>query len=282
MSERATAGARRCFAMLAILFAVPAHAQFAVYDAANHFQNIQQAIQAVTIAGLSERQLAQEIVTAVNTGKQYVQMLRDYQVQINSLRGMSAGQILSLAKSLGGEVAVYADLAERVSRTDRNLRSVLDMYRDIERMGNYTSMTPEQIFWQERYRRQQENSYSRDRFTNIQRTLANVQGDIQKISQLAWAIPDAAGDGEQSLRKSVEVVAAHLNVVAGQNTQMLALYAEDAAARSASAVSQRAISEAREYNEYMKQQQEQSRIRQRYRDATEAARQRWNSVPLNR
>jgi hypothetical protein len=264
-------------AMWAVL---PARAQWAVYDVANHFENIRQTIQAVAIAGLNERQLAQEVVTAVNTGKQYVQMLKDYQVQINSLRGMSPGQIFSLAKSLGGEVAVYADLAERLSRTDRNLRNVLDMYRDIERVGNYTSMTPEQIFWQERFRRQQENSYSRDRFTNIQRTLANVQGDIQKISQLAGAIPDSAGEGEQSLRKSVEVVAAHLNVIAGQNTQLLALYAEDAAARSASGVSQRAISEARELNEYLRQQQEQSRVRQRYRDATEAARQRWNSVPL--
>ena len=257
----------------------PARGQWAVYDAANHFENIRQTVQAIAIAGLSERQLAQEIVTAINTGKQYIQMLKDYQVQVNSLRGMSPGQIFSLAKTLGGEVAIYADLADRVSRTDRNLRGVLDMYRDIERLGNYTQMTPEQIFWQERYRKQQENSYTRDRFTNIQRTLANVQGDIQKINQLASAIPDSSGEGEQSLRKSVEVVAAHLNVIAGQNTQLLGLFAEESAARSASAVSQRAITEAQEYNRYAQQWQEQSRIRQRYQQAVDAAQQRWNSVP---
>lgn len=280
MRRRSRAGIFAGFA-LAVVTALPVRAQWAVYDVANHFENIRQTIQEIAIAGLNERQLAQEVITAVNTGKQYVQMLKDYQVQINSLRGMSPGQIFSLAKSLGGEIAVYADLAERLSRTDRNLRNVLDMYRDIERMGNYTNMTPEQIFWQERFRRQQENSYSRDRFTNIQRTLTNVQGDIQKISQLAVAIPDSTVDGEQSLRKSVEVVAAHLNVIAGQNTQLLALYAEDAAARSASGVSQRAISEARELNEYFRQQQEQYRIRQRYRDVSDAARRRWNSLPLN-
>ena len=257
----------------------PAWGQWAVYDAANHFENIRQTVQAIAIAGLSERQLAQEIVTAINTGKQYIQMLKDYQVQVNSLRGMSPGQIFSLAKTLGGEVAIYADLADRVSRTDRNLRGVLDMYRDIERLGNYTQMTPEQIFWQERYRKQQENSYTRDRFTNIQRTLANVQGDIQKINQLAGAIPDSSVEGEQSLRKSVEVVAAHLNVIAGQNTQLLGLFAEESAARSASAVSQRAITEAQEYNRYAQQWQEQSRIRQRYQQAVQAAQQRWNSVP---
>lgn len=257
----------------------PARAQWAVYDAANHFENIRQTVEAIAIAGLSEQQLAQEIVTAVNTGKQYVQMLKDYQVEVNSLRGMSPGQIFSLAKTLGGEVAIYADLADRVSRTDRNLRGVLDMYRDIERLGNYTQMTPEQIFWQERYRKQQENSYTRDHFTNIQRTLANVQGDIQKINQLASAIPDSSGEGEQSLRKAVEVVAAHLNVIAGQNTQLLGLFAEESAAKSASAVSQRAITEAQEYNRYTQQWQEQSRVRQRYQQAVEAAQQRWNSVP---
>ena len=266
-------------AMLAPVM-TPVGAQFAVYDAANHFENIRQTVQAIAIAGLNERQLAQEIVTAINTGRQYTQMLRDYQVQVNSLRGMSPGQVFSLAKTLGGEVAIYADLADRVSRTDRNLRGVLDMYRDIERLGNYTQMTPEQIFWQERYRKQQENSYTRDRFTNIQRTLANVQGDIQKINQLAGAIPDSSVDGEQSLRKSVEVVAAHLNVIAGQNTQLLGLFAEESAARSASAVSQRAITEAQEYNRYAQQVQEQSRIRLRYQLSVEAARQGWNSVPI--
>src|SRR5260221_10797920 len=144
--------------------ASPAHAKGAVFDVANYIENIRQTIQAIAIAGLNERQLAQEVVTAINTGKQYVQMLKDYQVQVNSLRGMSPGQVLGLAKSLGGEVALYADLADRVSRTDRNLRGVLDMYRDIERVGNYTRMTSEQIFWRERYRKQQEKSYTRDRF----------------------------------------------------------------------------------------------------------------------
>jgi hypothetical protein len=258
----------------------PAHAQFAVIDFANLVENIRQAVQTIVMVGLEERQLVEEIITAINTGKQYAQMLKDYQVQINSLRGMSPSQVIALAKALGGEAAIYADLADRVTRTDRNLRSVLDMYRDIERLGNYTNMTPDQIFWQERYRRQQENSYTRDRFTNIQRTLSNVQGDIQKISQLAVAIPDSGADGERSLRKGVEVVAAHLNVIAGQNTQLLGLFAEEAAAKSASSVSQRAITEARELNEYRRQQQEQARIRQRYGAAAEAARQRWNSVPI--
>lgn len=258
-----------------------AHAQWAVIDFANLAQNVQQALQTITMVGLEERQLVEEIITAVNTGKQYTQMLKDYQLQVSSLRGMSTSQVISLAKAMGGEAAIYADLADRLSRTDRNLRVVLDIYRDIERVGNYTSMTPDQIFWRERYRRQQENSYTRDRFTNIQRTLSNVQGDIQKISQLAVAIPDGGADGDRSLRKGVEVVAAHLNVIAGQNTQLLGLFAEESAARSASAVSQRAIAEARELNEYQKQQQEQARARDRYRAASEAARQRWNSIPIN-
>jgi hypothetical protein len=272
----------RVFAAALIVSQTPgmARAQWAVYDVANHFENIRQTLQEILTYGINERQLVEEIITAINTGKQYTQMLKDYQVQINSLRGMSVSQVLSLAKALGGEAAIYADLADRVTRTDRNLRSVLDMYRDIERVGNYTDMTPEQIFWRERYRKQQENSYTRDRFTNIQRTLSSVQGDIQKISQLAMAIPDIRGDGEQSLRKGVEVVATHLNVIAGQNTQMLALFAEESAARSASAVSHRTISEARELNEFRRQQQEQARIRQRYREATDAARQRWNSIPI--
>ena len=138
-------------------------------------------------------------------------------------------------------------------------------------------MTPQQIFWQERYRRQQENSYTRDRFTNIQRALSNVQGDIQKIGQLAVAIPDSRADGEQSLRKSLEVIAAHLNVIAGQNTQLLAILAEEGAARSASALSERTIGEARDLNEFNRRQQEQARIRQRYQGLADAARQRWNS-----
>ena len=95
----------------------------------------------------------------------------------------------------------------------------------------------------------------------------------QKIIIYAWV------NDEQSLRKSLEVVAAHLNVIAGQNTQLLGLFAEESAARSASAVSQRAITEAQEYNRYAQQWQEQSRIRQRYQQAVEAAQQRWNSVP---
>lgn len=268
-------------AVVLALRPVEAHAQFAVIDFANLAQNVQQALQTITMVGLEERQLVEEIITAVNTGKQYTQMLNDYQLQVSSLRGMSTSQIISLAKAMGGEAAIYADLADRLSRTDRNLRVVLDIYRDIERVGNYTSMTPDQIFWWERYRRQQENSYTRDRFTNIQRTLSNVQGDIQKISQLAFSIPDGGADGERSLRKGVEVVAAHLNVIAGQNTQLLGLFAEESAARSASSVSQRAITEARELNEYQKQQLEQVRIRERYRAATEAARQRWNSIPIN-
>ena len=38
--------------------------------------------------------------------------------------------------------------------------------------------------------------------------------------------PDAGGEeGEKSLRQGLEVVAAHLNVIAGQNTQLLALFA---------------------------------------------------------
>lgn len=251
-----------------------------VYDPTNHVENIIQALQALRQTVLSEAQLAQEVITAVNTVKQYEQMLKDYKIRINSLRGMSPGQILGLAKSLGGEAAVYADLADRLSRTDRNLRGVLDMYHEIERLGNYTSMTPTQIWWQERHRRRQENSYTRDRFTNIQRTLWSVQGDIQKINQLAAAIPDAGGEeGEKSLRQGLEVVAAHLNVIAGQNTQLLALFAEESAARSASALSQRTITEAQDYNDYVKEWQEQSRIRQRYQQTQEAARALWNSIP---
>lgn len=251
-----------------------------VYDPTNHVENIIQALQALRQTVLSEAQLAQEVITAVNTVKQYEQMLKDYKIKINSLRGMSPGQILGLAKSLGGEAAVYADLADRLSRTDRNLRGVLDMYHEIERLGNYTSMTPTQIWWQERHRRRQENSYTRDRFTNIQRTLWSVQGDIQKINQLASAIPDAGGDeGEKSLRQGLEVVAAHLNVIAGQNTQLLALFAEESAAKSASALSQRTITEAQDYNDYVKEWQEQSRIRQRYQQTQEAARALWNSIP---
>lgn len=251
-----------------------------VYDPTNHVENIIQALQALRQTVLSEAQLAQEVITAVNTVKQYEQMLKDYKIKINSLRGMSPGQILGLAKSLGGEAAVYADLADRLSRTDRNLRGVLDMYHEIERLGNYTSMTPTQIWWQERHRRRQENSYTRDRFTNIQRTLWSVQGDIQKINQLAAAIPDAGGEeGEKSLRQGLEVVAAHLNVIAGQNTQLLALFAEESAARSASALSQRTITEAQDYNDYVKEWQEQSRIRQRYQQTQEAARALWNSIP---
>lgn len=251
-----------------------------VYDPTNHVENIIQALQALRQTVLSEAQLAQEVITAVNTVKQYEQMLKDYKIKINSLRGMSPGQILGLAKSLGGEAAVYADLADRLSRTDRNLRGVLDMYQEIERLGNYTSMTPTQIWWQERHRRRQENSYTRDRFTNIQRTLWSVQGDIQKINQLAAAIPDAGGEeGEKSLRQGLEVVAAHLNVIAGQNTQLLALFAEESAARSASALSQRTITEAQDYNDYVKEWQEQSRIRQRYQQTQEAARALWNSIP---
>ena len=251
-----------------------------VYDPTNHVENIIQALQALRQTVLSEAQLAQEVITAVNTVKQYEQMLKDYKIKINSLRGMSPGQILGLAKSLGGEAAVYADLADRLSRTDRNLRGVLDMYHEIERLGNYTSMTPTQIWWQERHRRRQENSYTRDRFTNIQRTLWSVQGDIQTINQLASAIPDAGGEeGEKSLRQGLEVVAAHLNVIAGQNTQLLALFAEESAARSASALSQRTITEAQDYNDYVKEWQEQSRIRQRYQQTQEAARALWNSIP---
>lgn len=251
-----------------------------VYDPTNHVENIIQALQALRQTVLSEAQLAQEVITAVNTVKQYEQMLKDYKIKINSLRGMSPGQILGLAKSLGGEAAVYADLADRLSRTDRNLRGVLDMYHEIERLGNYTSMTSTQIWWQERHRRRQENSYTRDRFTNIQRTLWSVQGDIQKINQLAAAIPDAGGEeGEKSLRQGLEVVAAHLNVIAGQNTQLLALFAEESAARSASALSQRTITEAQDYNDYVKEWQEQSRIRQRYQQTQEAARALWNSIP---
>ena len=250
-----------------------------VYDPTNHVENITQALQAIRIAGLNEAQLAQQVLTVLNTGKQYVQLLKQFDVQIKSLRGMSPAQILGLAKQLGGEVAIYADLSDRLGRTDRNLRGVLDMYRDIERMGNYTNMTPEQIFWQERYRKRQEISYTRDRFTNIQRTLGNVQGDILKINQLAGAIPDSAMDGEQSLRKALEVIATHLNVIAGQNTQLLALFAEESAAKSAGAVSQRAITEAQEYNQYVKQWNEQFRIRQRYQELSDAARQRWNAIP---
>lgn len=251
-----------------------------VYDPSNHVENITQALQALRQNVLSEAQLAQEVITAVNTVRQYEQMLKDYKVKISSLQGMAPAQILGLAKSLGGEVAVYADLADRLSRTDRNLRGVLDMYYEIERIGNFTSMTPSQIWWQERHRRRQENSYTRDRFNNIQRTLRSVQGDIQKINQLAAAIPDAGGaEGEKSLRQGLEIVATHLNVIAGQNTQLLALFAEESAAKSASALSQRTIKEAQDYNEYLKEWQEQFRIRQRYQQTREAARALWNSIP---
>ena len=270
-------------AWFCVLGAVPATVwggAAVVYDPINHVENIIQALQALRQNVLSEAQLAQEVITAVNTVKQYEQMLKDYKIKINSLRGMSPGQILGLAKNLGGEVAVYADLADRLSRTDRNLRGVLDMYSEIERIGNYTSMTPTQIWWQERYRRRQENSYTRDRFTNIQRTLRNVQGDIQKINQLASAIPDAGGEeGEKSLRQGLEIVATHLNVIAGQNTQLLALFAEESAAKSASALSQRTITEAQDYNGYVKEWQEQARIRQRYQQTQEASRTLWNSIP---
>ena len=250
-----------------------------VYDPANHAENIISAIQAIRANVLSESQLAQEIITAVNTVNQYKQMLKDYQVTVNQMRGMSFSQIFSLAKNMGGEVAVYADLAERLGRTDRNLRSVLDMYKEIERMGNYTNMSPTQIFYIERQRRQQENSYLRDRFTNIQRTLTSVNGDIRKIDQLRAAIPDSQMDGEQSMRKALENVSMHLNLMAGQNTQLLAVMAEESAAKSASGVSQRAISEAQEWNEYVRAWQEEWRIKQKYQQANDAAAARWRTVP---
>src|SRR5260221_4045900 len=43
----------------------PAWGQWAVYDAANHFENIRQTVQAIAIAGLGERQPSHEIVTAI-------------------------------------------------------------------------------------------------------------------------------------------------------------------------------------------------------------------------
>lgn len=250
-----------------------------VYDPANHVENIISAIQSIRQTYINENQLAQEIITAVNTVNQYKQMLKDYQVTVNSMRGMSSNDIFRLAKNMGGEVAIYADLGERLTRTDRNLRSVLDMYRDIERYGNYTNMTPTQIFFQERQRRMHEQSAMRDRFTNIQRTLQNVNGDIQKIDQLRWSIPDSQAEGEQSMRKALENVSMHLNLMAGQNTQLLALMAEESAAKSATGVSQRAINEAQEYNEWAKQWQEEWRIKQKYQQSLDAATARWRAVP---
>lgn len=255
----------------------PAHAGAAVvFDPINYIENIVTALASLRQEALQTSQLAQLVQQVLTAKNQFEQMKLDAKRMQRSLKGMRPEEILGLAKNMGPEFALYADLNDRVQRTSSNLRLVSDQYRQMESYGAYMNWSVQDVFVQEKLRNSNAKSVDRGFLGNIGRTVDAINRDIVQINRLREAIPDTQEDDMQSLRKAMENVSVHLNLIAGQNTQVLSLLAEDMYSKRSQQVGDRSIKDQTDWKGFYKSWDDYYRALQLKNMSDQRYRELWN------
>lgn len=265
------------------LFAMqaPVHAAASgsiVHDPINLIENAATAIETARQAALSEVQIANQIKDYLMQVDKYKQMLKDYKVRVNSLKSMGSADVFRLAKQMGGEVGMYADLNQRLNSAGGNLNQLREMYRWFEGYASNVNMTPEGLFWNETWRRYQAREADKSFLSNVDRALRSTNDDIRKIEEIRASIPEGGFEGEQSLRKAMEVVAVQLNMVAAQNSRMSLMIGESMALNQAKAGAENTMRDRNRMVEQDRLKAEANRAQQLMNTSRQDFERRWNQL----
>ena len=231
-------------AILLIRVATSANAGAAVvFDPTNYAENLRAAISAINQEALQTSQLAQ-LVQQVTTAKaQFDQMKTDADRMRRSMKGMTASQILNLAKNTLPEAGMLANLNDRIGNVRGNLNLLSNQYAGMESFGQYMNWTVTDVFNNERRRNAYGKQADRSFLANIEQAMRATNNDIVQINRIRDQISDTQTDDMQSLRKAMETATVQLNMIAGQNTQAMALMAEDLYSRRSQQVGDRTMTD---------------------------------------
>lgn len=247
-----------------------------VFDPTNFIENLRSAISAINQEVLQTNQLAQLVQQVATAKNQFEQMKKDALRTQRSLKGMTPGEILNLAKNTSPELAVFSDLNDRVTRTSSNLRKLSDQYRSMESFGSYMNWNVSDVFWNEKLRNHNARDADRRFLQNIEGTIASVNRDIQQINRIRDNIGDTQTDDMQSLRKALETATVQLNMIAGQNTQVLSLMSEDIYSKRAQQVGDRTVKDQADQQGYNRAWNDYNRALQLRADSEARYRELWN------
>ncbi|MCA3018736.1 MAG: hypothetical protein ING66_09195 [Rhodocyclaceae bacterium] len=244
-----------------------------VFDPTNYVENMRQALTSLRQEVLSESQLAAVAENLLTNKRKYEQMLRDARRVEQSLKGMDPREVLKIAKDMAPELAVLSDLYYSVTDARGNLNQLSNIYRQAENRADVLKMSMQDMFAAEMRRKKLSRAADRNFLDSAETVMKSVNVDAKKLTQLRDQIASLpVGDETQSLRKVMELATTQLNVIAGQNTQLITLMANDMYARRAENGANTTVAEMSAQQAYERQLRELARIKQREEEAQAAHR----------
>lgn len=188
---------RLAFAVTAAAASASASAQWAVYDPVNWIQNFSSARSAIS----NEINTAKTLIQQVNAAKDLARST----VGLKNLSGLTgADQVRQ----------IYGSLIELDSRLDRNLEDNGRVVQDLRAQFGASNMSWEQFATSRKKMETEQQRASRDHYVAVSRSMEETTRRRQEIvSQLSQV---------QGQTQAMQALGASLDVIIGQNQQIIA------------------------------------------------------------
>jgi conjugal transfer/entry exclusion protein len=200
-----------------LMFPSLAGAQWAVIDVANLAQ---------TYATASES-VKQNLAWAKDYAVQYQMLLHDIEYYKKMLNDIKSGNMVGL-KGMYREAAMGNQLYQTLTQTYSNLNTVRNYYSGLKQVAAYSSWSMNDVASWEKWREYYKERQLDDEFGHNVRVMESINEDIQKIQALQQEVRVPIGQ-----EANMQAMNQHLNIIAGQNAQVLAYMAQEKTGRIA-------------------------------------------------
>lgn len=185
-----------------------------VYDPTNHAET------AVTAAN-AVRQTAQQV-------QAYALQFQQYLNELEQLKKLPQDTLNQVLQPYADQMAAVQSLSQTLGNTLGQIQALQDMFTTQFRQMTAMGVTPNQYLDREMQIAQYRGQGVSTVFQNEVATLQSVNDSYARIRMLQDQIPASAG-----LQQSFQTVNQHLNLLAGQNAQLIGLVASHQANASA-------------------------------------------------
>jgi type IV secretion system protein TrbJ len=185
-----------------------------VYDPTNHAEN------AVTAA--------QAVKQTINQVKAYALQLQQYLAELENLKKLPAAVIERNLKPYRTELDLVTQLHQELSSAHRDLQRLGAEFQQRLRQMAVLGMAPKDYLEHEIALASRQGRSLEAAFKSSIDTLHSVNDSFQRIRDLQGQISQSAG-----VQQSLQTLNQHLNLLAGQNAQLLGLLASSEARVSA-------------------------------------------------
>lgn len=185
-----------------------------VYDPSNHAEN------AITAAN-AVRQTAQEV-------QAYTLQVQQYVAQIRNLQTLPASVLGQVLQPYTDAIATAQSLSQVLNTTQNQLQNLQGAFTQQFRQMVAMGLTPSQYLDREYQMAQSRGQAISSVFQNEVGMLQSINASYGRIQSLQSQIPASSG-----LQQSFQMVNEHLNLLAGQNAQLISLMASHQANDSA-------------------------------------------------